>query len=237
MTALPKSEIPQLWNAIRLEEDLVKLVRRMPDEDDWMSTIPKELRSADPLRRSFGKGRRAPRRRDGRIGLDLMDDWRPGIFVGVLVDGRDHRIRRSSEPEKGPDFCLILDMHRDLHSRYSTDPTYGDFKGNLRRRCQGTRWHFLDHAKEHRSPNLWHPIHIRRPLVDVMNGYDESGDEQLSALRAAAGEVLNLVVGQDGDFWNLQQSLRRQLDSASVISSDPGGSIGVAKGPKGERPL
>ena len=236
MTALEMGEVRHLWNTILAEERLVKLIQRMPHDHEWMGAIPEDLQSAKLLRRTFGQGQRSPRRRDGRIGLDLMDDWHPGIFVGVLVDGRDHGIPHSSDPEKGPDFCLILDMHRDLHSRYPADTTYIDFKSNLRQRCESTPWCFLDHLKEHKSPNLWHPIHVRRPLADVI-GNLESGDAQVRALRTAAGDALKLVAGEHANFWHLRQSLQGQLDPAYATSSDPGGSRGVEREAKGERAL
>ena len=235
MTPITKSDITHLWNAILVEESLVKLIRRMPDEADWMTAIPVNLRSAKLDRRSFGQGQRPPRRPDGRIGLDLLDEWHPGIFVGVLVDGRDHRIPNSSDPKKGPDFCLILDMHRNLHSSYPDDPNYRNFKKKLRKRCERTPWRFLDHLKDHKPWNPWHPIHVRQPLSDVI-GNCGSGDAQIRALRDAARDVLSLIVG-DRSFWNLRQGFSRQLGPINLTLSDSGGSKGVAPGSKGERAL
>ena len=122
------------------------------------------------------RGKKRPGFSDGRLGVDLHDVWRPGIFLGVLVDPGDHRAPLS-RPALGADFVVIVSVARGEGAEGIDGDTYiaqPEFEA-LRRRLvtDSGRWDLHDHLSAVAKPNRWHPIHLRRPLVDVLRG--ESG--------------------------------------------------------------
>ena len=52
----------------------------------------------------------------GRVGLEMYNNWKPGIFVGILWDHTDHRIDPLNKENGGPDVVILVDM---LESGYS----------------------------------------------------------------------------------------------------------------------
>lgn len=184
------------------EPSLKALVKRALVEDwSWLySRVHPTKRRAEPhLRWHSGE-----RYRDGRLGLDLLEGWHPGFFVGVMLDGSDHKVEPSA-PHLGPDFCFVLSYNIEAENA----PTWNDFTGGdeyhrLRARLanEAGRWDVLDHLKEHSRPNRWHPLYIRRPLLDVMRG-TQTLDEQLDAFMKASAEVVDPVLrgGELDAFW------------------------------------
>lgn len=136
----------------------------------------------------------------GRIGLSLFREWRPGLFVGSLLDPHDHGVRYS-EPEKGPDVCLIVSFDESLHHLYGSKE-YASLRQSLQNAFdQGNSvWRFHDHLEDPKledgQKNLWHPIHIRRPLIDILsaaNGEGGSIQEQASEVAAAILEPIRTI--------------------------------------------
>lgn len=179
----------------------------------------------NPLHRSSGRGR-ANQHRDGRIGVDLLKSWSPGIFVGVLVDGRDHRTK-PSVPARGPDFSIILDFCRSLHGRYPDDENYRALVARLKPfKPPDFEWECLDHLNTCKNPNKWHPIHLRRPLAKLLEGIT-TGEKQVERLRDAAREGLEILL-DGGEFRALRQAMGR-----SVVDE---GSRDLSRGDKGSPP-
>lgn len=188
--------------AQKLEPSLKVLVKRASQEDwSWLyeKVHPTKRRPEPELR--WGSGERYLY---GRLGLDLLQGWYPGFFVGVMLDGSDHRVE-PSQSHLGPDFCFIL----SYNLKDEISPTWSDFiNGDEYRRLQarladeGRGWDVLDHLKEHDKPNKWHPLHLRRPLLEVMRG-TQTLDEQLDAFMKASQEVIELVLrgGELDEFW------------------------------------
>ena len=118
--------------------------------------------------RPYLRGKRTEGFCDGRAGVDLLPGWRPGIFVGVLVDGTDHGVRRPSSPAKGPDFSVILSFHRDegtpSRAAYLSSPEFERLRARLARDAGG--WDFVDKTAE----DGWHLLHLRQPMLEVFRG-------------------------------------------------------------------
>lgn len=115
----------------------------------------------------------------GRVGLGQSEDlWRPGIFVGILLDGTDH-CTKPIDSAKGPDFCLILSFNEDLHNEYPSNPHYMEMVSNLAREVGNLNngWQFYNHLDEVERPNRWHPIHIRKSMLDVFAGTLNTEDQ------------------------------------------------------------
>jgi len=110
-----------------------------------------------------------------------------------------------SDPEKGPDLCLIVSFHESLHHVYDTD-AYREFRGSLKSAVETIckDWEFHDQLGDppfdQSKRNLWHPIHIRRPMVDVLSGSggeNTSLQEQAGHVAAKIFELLKTVFGKD----------------------------------------
>ncbi len=147
----------------------------------------------------------------GRMGISLWDEseWYPGIFVGVLLDGKDH-CTKPINSAKGPDFCLILSFKGPLFGTYRTNEHYREFLCNAQQRLNDgwNRWKFYNHLEEVERPNRYHPIHIRKPLLDVFAG-TESYEEQECLFYNAASELIKLVAEEES-FWKLRAYCKEQ---------------------------
>lgn len=156
------------------------------------------------------KAERDVRQQWGRLGFHVRGQWRnvgtwnPGVFVGVLLDGWDHCTRPVC-PEKGPDACVILSVPPELQPA-TKSPFYCQFVTDLKSAKEGLPpgWELYHHAKDdgvikerygaHKGPNPWHPFHVRRPLIDVLDGAG-TAEAQADRFYADARRVVDLVLG------------------------------------------
>lgn len=149
----------------------------------------------------------------GRIGFSVLEGWRPGMFIGVLYDGRDHKVKLLDEKTKKTslDACVILDMNHKKYPEYRENYHYKELVNRLAEKwpSDGSGWraYRLDAPKD----NPWHPIHIRRKLADILLD-GKSGEEQVEAFVEAVKKVVEFIVGPKGleDFWKLREVLARQ---------------------------
>jgi hypothetical protein len=136
--------------------------------------------------------------RDGRIGMQLFDEWRPGLFVGTLLDCAGHGVT-SSNSKLGPDCCIIIDFEESFHGSYESD-AYSALVESLEQafKCQPDGWSFYNHLADQdmTDKNLWHPLHIRKPLVEVLSSglSDSSLQAQALDLAAKLSSPIHLVI-------------------------------------------
>lgn len=135
----------------------------------------------------------------GRIGLSLFREWRPGLFAGVLLDPGDHGVGYS-DPEKGPDVCLILSVEMSVWEWYKS-PTYETLLSSLESifEKEPGGWKLYDQRGEALSsdnePNHWHPLHIRKPFVDLLStGASSSTEEAAARVAEKLIEPLQLIL-------------------------------------------
>jgi hypothetical protein len=111
---------------------------------------------------------------EGRVGVDLRQEWTPGVFVGVLIDPKDHAVTPSM-PLLGADAVVILSTHKSLkgfdRAAYVAAPQFIALRERLARASSG--WDFHDHIAVPK-PNFWHPVHLRRPLIHVWEGAEDA---------------------------------------------------------------
>jgi PD-(D/E)XK nuclease superfamily len=125
----------------------------------------------------------------GRLGLDILDSWFPGIFIGTLLDGYDHRVKLLN-PSLGPDFCLILSFEIKKWEKFQGEFFDSNEYTRLRSRLKenSKTWNFHDHRFEATKPNRWHPLYLRKPLSEVLRGtitFEEQVDRFISQGREA----------------------------------------------------
>ena len=145
----------------------------------------------------------------GRMGLHLLNSWKPGIFIGILLDGNNY-CTKPINIAKGPDFCLIIDFDSKLHNIYPLNAQYIKFVSNVSTKIAtlNNGWEFYNHLNdcEAQRKNKWHPIHIRKSMLDVFIG-TTSVEEQADIFYQTAIEVLKIVTDEDS-FWKLRNHYR-----------------------------
>lgn len=142
----------------------------------------------------------------GRIGRQLLKGgWDPGIFVGFMLNGSDHKVKPLVS--NSPDCSIIIDIDykRSYDKSYVDYESYQKMVKDLEEAFRDSMWDFHNHQEEHENPNLWHPIHIRIPMVELFRG-TRSSAEQDECYRKAVSEALILIKGCES-FWNLRSDL------------------------------
>lgn len=171
-----------------LEESVLAVVREAT-KADW-TWFYKRISWPGQNPRPYLRGSRPEGLRDGRAGVDLLPGWRPGIFVGAMLDGSDHGVQPSAAT-KGPDFCLVLSFHRDdgvpPRDEYLGSAEFQELRTRLAR--EAGNWDFLDRSAEH----AWHLLHLRKPMLEVFRGsltFEEQVERFLAQSRAAIDVLL-----------------------------------------------
>ena len=196
--------IQYYWEARDMKQNLEKLIERMMErekrEEKWRRMIREDY--------SLEKYTKY-----GKMGISLWgeEEWYPDIFVGILLDGEDH-CTEPTDYAKGPDFCLILSFAIHLHGTYRTNEHYLELLCNVRQKLndESKGWKFYNHLEDCtvRNPNKWHPIHIRKPLLDVFAG-TENYEEQEERFYEAASFLIKLF-GDEESFWKLREWCKEQ---------------------------
>ena len=129
-----------------------------------------------------------------------------------MVDGEDHK----TEPidrSKGPDFCLILSFASPLHNFYTREDNYKKLVEKLPKKVEQLNdgWEFYNHLEDPNvlNKNKYHPIHIRKPLLDVFAG-TESGEDQEDRFYETASKLIKLVAEEES-FWALRDACKEHL--------------------------
>ncbi len=197
------ASIRYYYETRKLKGNIQNLIERVKDREEekkeWKKMIKKHLNISE-------EGH------SGRIGLELLS-WEGCIFVGILVDGEDHK----TEPidrVKGPDFCLIISFSQSLHDFYPKEKSYKKLVEELlpkKVEQLNDGWQFYDHLKDFEAPrkNKYHPIHIRKPMLDVFCG-TESCEDQEERFYEAASTLIRLVAEEES-FWALRESCKEYL--------------------------
>ncbi len=129
----------------------------------------------------------------GRVGIEFYEKWAPALFLGTLLHGDDHKVP-PLKPELGPDFCLIVDIDEKLP--YRSNEQYLQLKEDMRKRVGelGEGWSFYDHLQDESvsTPNKWHPLYYRKPLLDVLAG-TTTHEEQVTKVFNVSMQMLDLM--------------------------------------------
>jgi len=202
-----------------LKDELLQWSRSALTED-WQETVA-GIRWPHTADQPHLRGQKTPGLADGRLGVDLLSTWKPGLFVGVMVDPSDHRTRES-EPSLGADFVVIVDVHRGSEregvdgDQFIASPEFLQLTERLQQGAEG--WSFHHHAAdaEGGKPNLWHPIHLRVPLVRLLRDAPSSTARSELLSRAAHDGVRVVLAG--GELARLVARLQGVPVDPSLIA-------------------
>lgn len=167
-------------------------IHRMAAQADWP-----DVREAVAAPDDSGpklRGRREDGFIWGRFGVNLTSGWRPSIFVGAYLLPFDHK-QALLAPDTGGDFDLMVDVARNDDfdgDKFTAHPRFHALRARLRADAGG--WDFADHlAQPH--PNRWHPIHLRRPLAQVIGDTTTPEERRVRWMEAARDAVRVLLRG------------------------------------------
>ena len=121
----------------------------------------------------------------GRIGIDFYEQWNMGLFAGVILDPKDHRIYPENI-ENGPDFVIIIDCEKEKRKMYAES----DFIKKLKKKFKnytGEYTFISDLANE------WRLAVIKRPLLDIISTANDE-DEQEKAIKDEIIKGINLML-------------------------------------------
>lgn len=159
----------------------------------------------------------------GRIGISLFREWRPGLFVGALLDTNDHLVSYS-QPSKGPDCCLILCFEEAFHQIYG-DAEYVNLASEIEQAflSDARGWVCYNHIEDLKidAKNLFHPIYVRKPLLEVLAS-GQTGDslqEQALAVVDAIRFPLERVLCETSflQFREKEENINRVWLSPEVV--------------------
>ena len=133
--------------------------------------------------------------------MNLLSRWEPSVFVGAYLHDHNHK-QTLVAPDDGGDFALIVDIRAKAQER-------ADFANHpcsraLRERLQGDAggWDFADHHAQPKK-NSYHPLHLRRPLRDVIGDTHTFEERKARWLEAAHDAVHTLLAG--GELAELRE--------------------------------
>jgi len=145
----------------------------------------------------------------GRTGFTLnkLENWRPTIFIGFLINGEDHFTIPLLQ-DQSPDFCFIISFHNDYHGKYAQLPEYKQLRDSLENNPLLEDWDVYNHIEDEGAvvKNYWHPIHVRKPMLELFRG-TKSSEEQESILTNAINDILPIIIGSN-EFNRLQNKLK-----------------------------
>lgn len=130
---------------------------------------------------------------EGRYGVNLLQLWKPSVFVGAYLLDHDHK-QALLDPDNGGDFALILDVGGNKKEReaFGKHTCFTQLRERLSQ--DAGDWDFPDHYAQ-ANRNLWHPLHLRRPLRLVIGGTDTLERRTAKWLDAAQDAVELLLAG------------------------------------------
>ena len=108
---------------------------------------------------------------------------------------------------------MILDFEDDLHNQYPSNSHYNEFvkivSEKIKTRNDG--WEFYHHLDDNKigKKNKWHPIHIRKPMLDIFSG-TTSIEEQADIFYETANKLIKIVTDEDC-FWVLRNDYKLNL--------------------------
>jgi len=175
--------------ALEMKSNLKDLVKRNL-EHDWPLDRTKYFAE---IQDAFGRlGIQFSRKSD-----NASRSWKPGIFIGFLLDGRDHSV--THRMKEGLKMALIVSIDKAFHKDYPGMSGYQKLVNELKMLDGSTNdgWSFYDHQGDQGvSPNMWHPLYFEKLMLDVFRG-SVTADEQDVRFRAEAVRVINHLVSTD----------------------------------------
>ncbi len=151
----------------------------------------------------------------GRVGFYLTGrsatEWCPGLYAGFLLKPDDHSITWMNPA--CPDFTVIIGFDLKKHAGYEKWPLYlqlvTELKAKVEESGTGFQFHHQLYESTHpKGPNRWHPIHIRKPMLELLRGTVTADDQTRRVVQQIS--LILALIHQCRPFWELRAALRYQ---------------------------
>lgn len=139
---------------------------------------------------------------------NAQTSWVPGVFVGFVLDGWDHRIE--SRLKDGLKMCLNISISRKHHDDY---PAWGEYKELVKeltdKAAKSSRgWTFYNHRADASPFNPWHPLYLEYPMIEVFKGTETTAEQEQNFIELAE-EALDMLTGCES-FKALEEKLKNK---------------------------
>ncbi len=143
----------------------------------------------------------------GRLGFTIFPEWNPGIFVGFILDEKDHKVLPLAG-DSSPDFSIIFDINKKFHISYPQLKSFNKLKKDIAEILKTTiySWDFYDIFEQEGNQNKWHPIHIRIPMIEMFKNTTEV-EEQISNFFNYVEDIVPKILTLDS-FTDLKNDLK-----------------------------
>ena len=182
--AIEENSLRAYFPAKKVEDQIDSIFRTLLEREEAWDFLFEQAPHLDRGQaRIKGKAGKIPV--EGRLGIRFTP-WSPGLFVGVLLDGNDHKVGMSN-PDLGPDLVVVLDVRRKgvgelSRQEFLNSRLYSQLASRLERESTNREWEVVDtHSRPERG-NPWHPLILRRPLATVLRGKEDQIDTILQTL-------------------------------------------------------
>ncbi|MBR3025357.1 MAG: PD-(D/E)XK nuclease family protein [Oscillospiraceae bacterium] len=125
------------------------------------------------------------KKRWGRIGIEFCDEWEDdsedsniNIFVGVVVDNTDHRLRDFTSPQ----LVVLIDCFKKHRKRPNLINVFRDLNESN------------DFKIEKNPTNKWRLLILKKPLTSVIETCDETYDSQKKAIYNELTQGINIIL-------------------------------------------
>jgi len=187
-SSITESSLRAYFPVQEAEDQIRNLFRTLKERETEWEFLFDELPHLDREKTKIKwRGRNIPT--EGRLGIRFRP-WKPGIFVGVLVNGEDHNIELRNR-ELGPDLVIVLDVSSDgigemSRREYLQSSLYVELANRLKQDASKHEWDVVDAHGRPEPGNDYHPLILRRPLAEVLREtktFDEQIETTLEALK------------------------------------------------------
>jgi len=138
----------------------------------------------------------------GRVGTEYLSVWRPGLFVGCIVESKDHR-NTYMDYSNGIDYCLVVSFDQKVSENgntkhyglidYERDHVYASLVTEIQSSIADVDGYELYNHLNEQDPNRWHPLYLRRSLSEVLKGC-ETQEDQVARLVTDAERLFSVLV-------------------------------------------
>ena len=195
------------------KEQVVDLIRQA-EKRDWSLIDSRIIVSGD-----IKKNGKVSYDTNGRVALLIFSDGHPSLTTGFILDWERYLMPPLLNT-RSPDFSVAL-RFLDFHDEYPDLQIYQRFVETLREKVSqlGDGWDFYDQLNDPQptGKNRYFPIHIRKPMLDLLRGTTTS-EEQVNKFMEANKLILTKVL-ECQELWEMRQFFAQKIDQNNQAKS------------------
>ncbi|MGB3311513.1 MAG: hypothetical protein WA939_15160 [Nodosilinea sp.] len=192
------------------KEQVVDLIQQA-EKRDW-SLIDSRITVSGDIK----KNGRVSYDMNGRVALLIFNDGHPSLTTGFILNWEGYQMPPLLNA-RSPDFSIAL-RFLDFHDKYPDLQIYQRFVEILREKVSqlGDGWDFYDQLNDPNSTgkNIYFPIHIRKPMLELLRGTTTS-EEQVDRFMEANSLILSKILECD-EFFAMRKCFAQEIEQAQT---------------------